>query len=92
MKKFVLGKTVMTRGVAELIKKDFDAYWKVTECLYRHESGDWGDLCEEDKKANDYAVEHGERLLSSYHVLGEKIWIITEWNRSVTTILLPEEY
>ena len=89
MKKFELGKVVMTKGVAEnCIFEDY------LECLKRHQFGDWGDLCEEDKKANDFAVENGERILSAY-TIGEnkvKIWIITEWDRSCTTILLPEEY
>jgi len=61
--------------------------------LQRHASGDWGDLCEEDVQANNDALQHGDRLLSSY-VLSDscKVWIITEWDRSVTTILLPSEY
>ena len=67
---------------------------EIGQCLMRHHQGDWGELCEEDKQENDYAVEHEGRLLSAYEI-GEdktKIWIITEWDRSVTTILLPEEY
>lgn len=62
--------------------------------LARHARGDWGDLCEEDKGANDTAYRCGEgRILSSYKTkTGEKIWIITEADRSATTILLPEEY
>ena len=67
---------------------------EVLESLQKHHSGDWGELCKEDKQANDFAVENGYRILSAY-TIGEnkvKIWIITEWDRNVTTILLPEEY
>lgn len=90
--KFELGKIVMTNGIARYLAEDVDRFWTLNKCLYRHRCGDWGDLCEEDKQANDYAVEHGERILSAYELFGTKIWIITEWDRSVTTILLPEEY
>lgn len=59
----------------------------------KHFSGDWGDVCAEDKRANDRALKDGDRLLSSYKTKkGVKVWIITEWDRSVTTLLLPEEY
>lgn len=61
--------------------------------LLRHCKGDWGDLDHEDKCANEQALVHGARILSAYKLLtGEKVWIITEADRSVTTILLPSEY
>jgi len=61
--------------------------------LARHASGDWGDLDSEDKASNDWAVSHQGRLLSSYNVAPDKkIWIITEADRSATTILLPSDY
>lgn len=88
--KFELGKIVMTNGIDELLATNIDMFWFLNNCLTRHRCGDWGDLCEEDKQTNDYAVEHGERILSAYELFGTKIWIITEWDRSVTTILLPE--
>lgn len=56
---------------------------------------DWGDTCEEDKQSNEYAVKHGERILAKYKDASHadwRIWIITEWDRSVTTILFPDEY
>ena len=59
--------------------------------LARHTSGDWGDLGLEDQALNDRSVAEGERLLSSYDTPKGKVWIITEWDRSVTTILLPSE-
>jgi hypothetical protein len=62
-------------------------------CLARHVTGDWGELEDEDRAANEAAVAEGTRLLSAYTVAsGEKLWVITEWDRSVTTFLLPEEY
>lgn len=62
--------------------------------LRRHLGGDWGDLDDSDKRQNDAALKSGEdRLFSSYQVApGLKLWIITEWDRSVTTLLLPSEY
>lgn len=58
----------------------------------RHVSGDWGDMCDEDKELNNEALKDGERLLSAYTLSsGVRIWVITEWDRSVTTCLLPEE-
>ena len=61
--------------------------------LSRHANGDWGEVDEHDRQANVYAVEHGLRVLSAYTLSsGEKIWIITEADRSRTTILLPSEY
>ena len=59
----------------------------------RHVLGDWGDINQEDKKTNDLAVEMGERILSGYTLPdGTKVWVITESDRSATTILLPDEY
>jgi hypothetical protein len=62
--------------------------------LGRHTKGDWGDLTDEDRQANDDAVTNGGRLLSSYRTVpsGTKFWIITEADRSATTVLLPEDY
>jgi hypothetical protein len=84
------GKIVMTKGVFNAVNGDQE---EVQTCLRRHLLNDWGDLDAEDIKANDVAVKVGGRILSAYHLKdGTKIWIITEWDRSVTTILLPEEY
>jgi hypothetical protein len=63
------------------------------DLLHRHQIGDWGDLDDEDKKENELSVKEGFRILSAYELeTGVKVWVITEWDRSVTTILLPEEY
>lgn len=85
---FKLGQIVMTQGVNAMLADGLDAIGLVK----RHFSGDWGDLCAEDKAANDFAVENNERILSAYNMPQGKVWIITEWDRSVTTLLLPSEY
>lgn len=65
----------------------------VMVALERHLNGDWGDVSNGDWELNDEALKDGSRLLSSYKDKnGTKFWIITEWDRSVTTILLPEDY
>jgi len=88
MHKFNAGQLVYTRGVAALELP----IEQLLGLLARHLAGDWGDVCAEDVQANDTAVERGFRILSSYKVGQVTIWIITEWDRSVTTFLLPEEY
>ena len=86
--KFWAGRIVFTSGVQSELSKD-----ETMECLARHLAGDWGDLDEFDWKENEAALEFGFRLFSSYTTpRGTKFWIITEHDRSVTTILLPEEY
>jgi len=61
--------------------------------LRRHATGDWGELCDEDRTANEQGLRAGERLLSAHlDRFGTRYWIITEWDRSATTILLPEDY
>jgi len=84
---FPLGQVVATPGAAALMTDDVAA-----DFLYRHITGDWGELDQEDKASNDRAVQDGLRILSEYSYNGNKFWVITEWDRSVTTILLPDEY
>tara|TARA_Y100001937_G_scaffold112575_1_gene160321 strand:- start:50 stop:316 length:267 start_codon:yes stop_codon:yes gene_type:complete len=86
-KKFELGKVVQTQGALATIHPI-----RMMACLSRHQQGDWGDVCEEDKQVNDEAVGNGERILSSYKDGDEKFWIITEGDRSSTCVLLPDEY
>jgi hypothetical protein len=88
---FYLGEIVATPGALEALSKaDKDIG---LEYINRHVTGDWGELCDEDKQVNQEALVHGYRLMSVYELpTGVKIWIITEADRSVTTILLPEEY
>jgi hypothetical protein len=65
----------------------------VTGALRRHFAGDWGDVCDEDRRSNDLALAFGQRLLSSYRDRnGTHFWIVTEADRSATTVLLPDEY
>ena len=92
MSKFNLGQAVMTRGIAEKMEQDKEFAKFVNVSFIRHANGDWGEMCEEDKQANEDALIHEERLFSSYTKGEWKIWIITEWDRSVTTILFPSEY
>ena len=85
---FFLGRTVATPNVLNTVP-----HVEILAALQRHQSCDWGDVCPQDKWANDRAVKGGERLLSVYHSKdGVKFWIITEWDRSATTVLLPEDY
>ncbi len=87
---FLLGECVATPGALSACG---DAEQHPIEFLNRHVQGDWGDLDAEDKRTNAHALKHGQRLLSAYKTnAGVKIWVITEWDRSVTTVLLPEEY
>lgn len=61
--------------------------------LKRHVCGDWGEVDDDDKRANDAAIRYGARILSAYRTaVGQRLWVITEADRSATTILLPEEY
>lgn len=86
--KFELGQVVITPGAHDdLDLKD------VASSLVRHAGGDFGDMSEEDKAYNEEALETGGRIMSAYRDRnGVKFWIITEYDRSATTILLPEEY
>lgn len=85
-------KTYMTRGISDLFEND-TLYEEIMQCLTRHVEGDWGEVCQEDQEANDFSAQNNERVLSAYTLSNQtKIWIITEWDRSATTILLPEEY
>jgi hypothetical protein len=83
-----MGRTVITRGALEALDGE-----DILAGIARHAGGDWGDLCPEDKQSNDDALSEGSRLFSAYHNDdGRKFWIITEADRSTTTVLLPEEY
>lgn len=84
---FPAGQIVVTRRIAGELNS-----LVIGHLLSRHLRCDWGDLCDEDWAQNDHAVKNGERLLSSYQAAGQKVFIITEWDRSVTTILFADEY
>lgn len=93
--KFALGQILATPGALNAMN---DSRQQPPEFLTRHVSGDWGDLCEDDRLLNDDSLIDGSRILSAYHTSKRvKLWVITEaaddsGHRSDTTILLPEEY
>ena len=90
MPKFQLGQIVATPGALAAFE---EAGEEPITYLARHLVGDWGEVCEEDAKENEFSVREGFRILSAYILsTGVKIWIITEANRSATTLLTPEEY
>jgi hypothetical protein len=87
---FELGRIVATPGALVALEK---VGQELREFLTRHVNRDWGDVSSEDKEENDYNLEHGFRVLSSFRTnAGHRLWIITEADRSATTLLLPEEY
>ena len=87
---FRLGAVVATPGAVQAFQESGDDPYQY---LKRHVTGDWGELCAEDRQANAYALRKGMRLLSVYKLSnGEKIWLISEADRSCSTFLLPEEY
>ena len=88
---FELGEVYATDGAVETLQAlNVDP----ASLIIRHVLGDWSELPEEDQETNKRAIKQGNMILSSYTLPDEqtKIWIITEWDRSATTILLPEEY
>ncbi len=94
--KFAAGRLLSTPGALEALEK---AGVNPSTLLSRHVSGDWGDMCEEDKQANEQALQDGSRIFSAYvlKTTNQKVWAITEatddqGRRAATTILLPEEY
>ena len=89
MGRLPLGKVVATPGALKLL---LEAGEDPLRFLARHASGDWGELCEFDRRQNQIALREGLRIFSSYETTAGRCWIITEADRSVTTILLPEDY
>jgi len=84
---FELGQTVGTQGALQAL---IEAQQPPDELLNRHQTRVWGDLCDEDKQENELSVENGFRIFSAYELkTGVKLWVITEWDRSVTTGTLP---
>ncbi|MDY0236631.1 MAG: hypothetical protein RBR71_11405 [Gudongella sp.] len=92
------GSVMMTAGIRNFLEESEENVIKVLECLERHKMCDWGDLSDDDREVNDAAVDldmkgkPSDRIMSAYDVGENRIWIVTEWDRSVTTILFPEEY
>ena len=86
---FSLGRVVATPGAIALMEA---ARIDPVQLLQRHQSGDWGDLDAEDQRENDYAVHRWLRIFSAYGQPPDRLWVITEADRSLTTILRPDEY
>lgn len=87
--RFPLGECRITPGALQVLA---DAGLGPTTFLARHQCGDWGDVSIEDAAENEYSVQHGERIISWYAVADERLMVVTEWDRSATTILRPDEY
>ena len=88
--RFPLGQTYATPGALEALSETGQ---DAAQFLSRHQAGDWGNLSDDDKQENEFSVDKELRIFSAYHLSdGTKIWIITEADRSATTILLPSEY
>ena len=86
--RFRLGSIVTTPNALSQLNQD-----DILGAIGRHQAGDWGDLCPHDLAANENALTNGARILSVYRTAtGVKFWIITEADRTVTTILMPEDY
>jgi hypothetical protein len=84
-----LGRVVATPGALKLLT---EARAHPFDLLARHAAGDWGELCAFDRRQNEIALKDGYRVFSSYDVPQGRVWVITEADRSVTSILLPQEY
>ena len=85
---FSMGQVFITPGAMNVLTTE-----EANTFLYRHCHGDWGLVCAEDAEENWFSVQNGYRIMSVYATYdGVAVWVITEWDRSCTTILLPEEY
>lgn len=95
MSKFKLGRLMATKGVADKIRESKPFKFFVQQSLSLYTKGDWGVLSKSDRKLNDRAVEDGEGRIMGIYIYPPnktKIWVITESDRSVTTVLFPSEY
>jgi hypothetical protein len=85
---FPLGQIVATPNALQSLTRE-----DIAKALDRHAACDWGDCCREDSQENELSLKEGFRLFSVYHAEnGKKFWVITEADRSVTTVLMPEDY
>lgn len=91
--KFPLGEVAITSAAQKILaKQDGDVVWQTAILLARHHSGDWGDLSPEEWDANEFALENGTRLMSVYGKGDEMVYVVTEANRSLTTIMTPQDF
>lgn len=93
-RKFELGEVVCTPSVMLRVQQDGEFCAFIHRSFEKYVIGDWGDTCEENRETNERAIINGERIRAIYKYPGDgtTIWVITEWDRSVTTILFPNEY
>ena len=92
---FTIGQLVATRGVHDLMQENPDFNHFAQSAFLKYRRCDWGDTCESDTAQHDSAVINGERILAEYRHPEHpdwRLWIITEWDRSATTLLFPSEY
>ena len=91
---FRLGRTVITKSISDVIEATPRFLDEINFALARYVNGDWGELPEGDANSNDFAIKSSqpERVFATYDTTQGKIWIITEWDRSYTTILFPSDY
>jgi hypothetical protein len=90
---FSTGSIMMTRVINDTITENVQFAQEITSALSRYMSGDWGDMCEDDKTLNNNAVKTGfDRIFAAYHTTEGKVYIITEHDRSHTTVLFADEY
>lgn len=89
---FNTGNIYMTRGIAYGIEESEDFSAEILTAMSRYLNGDWGELCEYDQLLNDQAIQNEGRILAKYSTSKDPIYIITEWDRSATTILFCDEY
>lgn len=92
MRSFEMGQLVATRGIVDAVDNDPVLAMFIGASLRRYQRCDWGEMCKEDRDMNDLSLSGGGRLFAAYENEFYKIWIITEADRSVTTILFPDEY
>lgn len=93
MPRFDIGRFVMTSGIANEINNKPSYKNEILDCLTKYLSGDWGSLCDEDKRSNELAIQNNnDRILAKYITSSGSIYMITEWDRSYTTVMFVEEY
>lgn len=90
--KFELGQVVQTRGIAAARLESEEFADEITRDFLRYVQGDWGDTCAEDSELNNNATKDGDRIVAKYNTTKGDVFIITEWDRSYTTILFASEY
>ena len=87
-----LGQVVQTQGIYRACEESEEFREEIRNAFYKYTCGNWGDTCGEDKKLNDEAIDEGERIVAKYETSKGNVFIITEWDRSYTTILFADEY